>query len=275
MSSCRATPYARARTALACAMLAVMLMPVAAPAGEAESAEQTETAPPAEAETAEAPPAETPVSPELTGEHAAMAREVNLTEAQQQQVIQIVSEANQALMQWRAMHKKQIDEANEALGKARRAGDRDALQRALAEAQPLFRKRFEIQQKYQQKVMDVLTDKQEVQWVGFVLWRTLTGQAEALDLTPEQSEQTRAMSNAAAKKLVALSDDEAATAADAQAAQTIQKNLVDEFVEQVLTDAQRKALKPQAPTPSGQDAPVKAPEKGEAAGEGEKAEAVK
>jgi hypothetical protein len=238
-----------------------MLIPAVAPAGEAKPAEKAEAKP---AETAEAKPAETPVSSELTGEHALMAREVGMTEDQQQQVVKIVSDANLALSEWRATNKKKIDEANEALGEARRAGDRDALQRALANAQPLFRERFAIQRRYQQKIMDVLTEKQRVQWVGFVLWRTLTGQAQALDLTPEQSDQARAMSDAAAKKLVALPDGEAASEAETQAARTIQRTLVEEFVEQVLTEAQRESLKPQTP-PSGQDAPpAETPEKGEA-----------
>ncbi len=260
MHSTKETLYARAwvgRAAFAAMVLAMALVPVAAGAAEKAGTEP--------AETAEAKPTEKGASPELTGEHAVMAREVNLTEKQKKQIAETVAAANEALAEWREANQAKVDAANAALTKARQAGDREALRQALADAQPLFRERQRIQQTYQQKVMEVLTDKQRVQWVGFVLWRTLTGQAEALDLTPDQSDQARALSDAAAKKLLNLGEGEEASQADAQAARTIQQKLVNDFVEDVLTDPQREAL--QGPAAGGPPAqkpePGTTPEKGE------------
>ena len=225
------------------------------------------------AEKADAKPAEKAAAAELTGEHAVMAREVNLSEKQKTQVAETVAAANEALAAWRQANLAKIEATNAALTKARQAGDREALRQALAEAQPLFRERQVIQRKYQKKVMDVLTDKQEVQWLGFILWRTLTGQAKALDLTPEQSDQARALSDAAAQKLLALPDEAEATQADAQSARSIQQKLVDQFVEDVLTETQRDALKGPAPAgpPAEKPKAAETPEKSGKAEKGEKA----
>jgi hypothetical protein len=268
MSTRTARRYPCARIAwafLAAALLTVL--PAVAPLSAAEKAETSEAKPAAKAE---AKPAEKGETPELTGEHAVMAREVNLTEKQKKQVAETVAEANEALAAWRQANLAKIESTNASLMKARQAGDREALREALADAQPLFRERHTIQQKYQKKIMDVLTDKQEVQWLGFVLWRTLTGQAKALDLTPEQSDQARALSDAAAKQLLDLPDEGEATPADARAAQTIQKDLVDQFVQEVLTDTQRETLKGRAaggtPPPAKKSGTTEKPQKDEKAG---------
>jgi len=258
MSTCTLNRYPCARIALAAALLAVLIAPAALSAAETKSAEPAEAKP---AEKAEA--AEKNATPELTGEHAVMAQEVDLTEKQKAQVAETVAEANKALAEWREANKAKIEAANAALAQARQAGDRQALQQALVEAQPLFRERQRLQQTYQQKVMEILTDAQRVKWVGFVLWRTLTQQAKSLDLTAEQSDQARALSNTAAEKLLALGESEEATEADAQTARNIQQKLVNDFVEDVLTDPQRKTLQGPPPAGAGQ-MPAETPETGEA-----------
>lgn len=244
MSPCTPDRYWCARIALALALLAVLFAPAVLPAGEAKSAEAPEAKP---AEKAEA--AEKSAAPELTGEYATMALEVNLAKKQQKQIAQTVAEANKTLAEWREANKAKIEAANAALTQARQAGDRQALQQALVEAQPLFRERQRLQQTYHKKVMDTLTDEQRVKWVGFVLWRTLTSQAKSLALTAAQSDQARALSNTAAEKLLVLPKGEEATQADAQTAHNIQQELVKNFIEDILTDPQRKALR--GPPPAG------------------------
>jgi len=255
----------RAAWLLAVATAAVVLLaPTAARAAEAEKAKATEPAPAKGEEAKGVPP--------LSGENAQIAKEVGLSTKQKQQFAAIVAEANDAMAKWHQDHSAQLQAANQALSAAQQAQDRAAFQQALVNAQPLMKERRALQLSFENRIQDMLTPKQEGKWVGYALYRQMIHQAEGLQLTGEQKQATRTVCDDTGKSLAALPDTEKATEADRKKALEIQRTLVEKFMNEVLTEAQRAKVQPVGPgtpptapaTPTTPAPPVQPKEKAEA-----------
>jgi len=252
----RTNPLCAGWGARAAWALAVVLALVASSATVPAAEKATKPSPEAKAPASETPAKAKEAPPALAGENAVLAREAGLDEKQKRLLAETVAEANAAIKKWHEANRQAIDKANQALAAARLSGDPTAIQKALADARPLLEKRREIQEKFEKKIMAILTPEQEGRWLGYVLYRQLTGQAQALGLSDAQHKQTRSLCDEAGKKLAALPPAEKATEADARQAMTIQRGLVDRFIGEVLTEAQRAQLR--GPAPSG-PAPVEGP----------------
>ena len=256
--------------ALAAFLAAMVFIPAAAPVakgGEAESPAKQEEAKGEAAEPAEGAEGAT----ELTGRNATLAREAGLDEAQKKQLADVLAEAGQAMIKWQEENREAIQAANKALGDARQAADADALKQALADAQPLMQARSALQEKYNKKIRDILTPQQEVKWLGYVMYDQMTQQADAMGLTGKQLKETRALCDETAKQLAGMPAPTEASAEDSKKAMVLQQAMVRKFVDEILTEDQRKQLRQSTPVPQG-GAPVESPKKPPAEESGPKGE---
>jgi len=230
---------------LALLLAGAMLIPAAARAATNDEAESSSQ----QAEAKSEAPGKAKAETGLTGRNAVLAREAGLKPEQKTQLAETIAEAGQAMAEWQTENREAIRAANKALSAARQAGDRQAMQQALADAQPLMNGRRAIQQKYRRKIMGILTPEQEARWLGYVLYDQMVQQADALGMTEKQKKQTRTLCDATAKKLAALPQAGEATDEDSRKARDLQRSMVDEFINDILTEDQRKQLGPGASAP--------------------------
>jgi len=179
----------------------------------------------------------------LTGENALLAREANLNAEQKERLAKTVAEGTKAMNDWRQRNRDKIASFQQAVSTARQARDQAAFQKAIQDHQEMLKEQVALQAKFNQQVMDILTLEQEGTWFGFVLCRNLTQQAKAADLSDEQKTKTRSLCNDAAGKLAALRRSEKTDQEKAVESRTIQGGLVQTFMNDVLTDAQRTQIR--------------------------------
>jgi len=234
-----------ATTALPLLLATVLLMPAVARGGEDEEARSSAKPEKAKAEAA----GEKKTEPELTGRNATLAREAGLKPKQKKQLARTVAEAGQAMVKWQEENREAIQAANKALSAARQAGDREAMQQAMTDARPLMEARRAVRQKYEQKIMDLLTPTQEARWLGYVLYDQMVRQAEVLGMSEKQKTKTRALCDATGKKLAALPPPTETTPEDSQKAARLQQSMINQFVNEILTDDQREQLRPSGAAP--------------------------
>lgn len=233
-------------TSLMCAV--AVLVFVAAPilAADTPKAEAKKDAPKAEAK-ADAPKAAEAAKPALEGDLAILARETKLSDEQQVKVLEAVAVAKAEMTAWETKNKAKIDAFRAAGEAAQKAQDQAAFTKAMTEFQPLRDEIRALRAKHEEAILGILTPEQKMTWMGFVIGTQLNAQLQALGLTPEQQSKVRALSEAAAKELVAVKgSDEAAQKARVE----IQAKLFAGIRESVLTAEQKAKITPPAAAPA-------------------------
>ena len=205
------------------------------------------------------PDATSTETPGLTGENALLAREAKLGAEQQKRLAETTAEGTKAMTEWQERNRDKIASFQQAVQAAQLAQDRQAFEKAVGDHQSLLRERMALQAKFSQRIMDILTPKQEGTWFGFILSRNLTDQAQTANLTDEQKTKTRTLCDEAAGKLAALRRSEKADQEKATESQTIQQGLVRAFLNDVLTDTQRATVQGGAPGAAPPMAPATGP----------------
>jgi hypothetical protein len=227
----------------------------AAKAEPAKTEAKAPAAPAAEAKKSDQPAATgADVNPITDSELEAMIRECGLSEAQQAK-LRSAAEAYRAEAQaWEKANADKIAAAQKAIDAARLARDRNAYIKALTDAIPLRQQQFELGEKFQKSVLEILTPDQQVSWEGYLLWQEMSQWLDRMKPTPEQTAKLRPLCNATAKDLLAVkTEDEEGV----KARQAIGQKLLETVKTQVLTEEQRKML--ETPTVLGGQPAAKPP----------------
>ncbi|MBT3202185.1 MAG: hypothetical protein HN350_19960 [Phycisphaerales bacterium] len=189
-----------------------------------------------------------PKSP-FRGEYAIMASQLKMTDAQKAQLTEIVK-AQSAAKKAYAEAAKPIQTE---LAAAKKAGDKTKAKELGAKLKALRGD----PKATTAKVMAILTPEQKAEWAKFGLYRRVCSKFGRAKLTDEQKTTVRDM----------CTKSDIKTTGDRKADAAALKSLTDKIAAEVLTDAQREAIKPKPRVkkekPAGAKKPrVKKPKKG-------------
>jgi|GEM_PF-4026570 len=173
----------------------------------------------------------------LRGYYAVVASKTNMTDEQKEQLAAIAKERAEALTTWGKENKANLDELREKVKSARDANDKEAAKQARAEQQRIRQQQRDLVEKYNQKIRDIMTPAQRINWESLRLKQSVMGRYKRLGLTGEQEQQIEALCHEAAKAADALDDR------NATAMKPIYSKLYADVQSQVLTDSQRDMLK--------------------------------
>jgi Spy/CpxP family protein refolding chaperone len=173
--------------------------------------------------------------PILMGAHAEMAKACALTEEQQKKIADLNEARQKALKEFEAANAEKLTAAREDLKKATEAKDKDAAKKAQDAIAAINTQRMEIDKKAQADIMAVLTPEQAAKWQEYQVLRTVQMRYRKAELTEEQMGKVKE----ACSKAIAGVDLK-----DEKARAEIVKKLSEQVEKDILTDAQREALKP-------------------------------
>lgn len=216
-------------------------------------AEETKEKPAAKEKT----PAAEKAKDALRGEYAIMASECKLTEDQQTALKAKLAARDAALAEWTKANGEKFKALQEALKKAREAGDKDAAKKASDELKTVEAERAKINAQFQADLQAILTPEQKAAWEVFRLYRAMMARYKKANLTDEQTAKIREACAAAAKEAAAATGDEKTIRkAQADAEAKLRKTIEDT----ILTAEQKTAIA-QQPAKAAKESEKKEAEK--------------
>jgi len=195
----------------------------------------------------------------LRGEYAIMASECGLTDQQKTDLKAKVKARKDAQKAWMDANGDKHKALREAYGKAKEAGDKDAMKKARDELKGLDTERRKADADSMTAILTILTPEQKAKWKAFHTYRTLMRRYKRLNPTEEQTARIRAAAAAASKGLGAVAGDDKESR---KKQGEIQKELQKTIEETILTAEQREALQKK---PEKKPRPEKKPAKEKAA----------
>ena len=165
----------------------------------------------------------------------AMKKELNLTAEQETKLQTLWEERAKALSEWEATPAGQrLSQLRDELALAS-GSKRTSL---LSQIRMLESQRELIEQRFDAKMLALLTAEQRAKWLGYQLYGDVCRrlQEKSVLLTTEQAEKVRALCNSAGKRLPATPTSSSMA--------RMRSLLLREIFEEVLTDKQRKAIDP-------------------------------
>jgi len=181
-------------------------------------------------------------------EVAAMATALNLTAEQQAQVKEKTKALNVSLKDWDVKNKERMDKLNADVKAAREAKDKAAVKQATANLAAAKTERAAIEQAGQKDILTILTPEQQQALPLFQFQETILKRFAKAKLTDDQVTKVKAMCATTLTAINALPEREV------KGRQKLTEELMKNIREQVLTDAQREAMKP-APKAKPADQP--------------------
>jgi Spy/CpxP family protein refolding chaperone len=176
----------------------------------------------------------------LRGSYAAIAKEINLDEAQIKKMADAIKARDAALKKWREDPAKggKLKELSQQMRNPDVRQDKEKRKEIRAQMKPLQTELREAQTKLNAAVMAVLTPQQQQQWKTAVFYLNVTGRMRRAQLTDEQKAKAKELCTPVAKKIAALGPT------DRKQRNQLMKGL-QTSLEALLTPEQREKLKAQ------------------------------
>ena len=192
----------------------------------------------------------------LRGEHAMMAKVLNLTDTQKAQLAEKLKACAEETKKWREANADKLAEIKKQQAEAKKNKDKDAMKKIAAQSKELRAEEAKNRGAATAAAMSILTPEQKAQWAGFALYRQVVGKFKKVELTDEQDKKVRDMCNATAKD---LPED------DKKARGKAYKELTTSIIESILTAEQKTKMTAKGggkPKKERGDKPKKEPRKG-------------
>ncbi len=186
-----------------------------------------------------------PLAPDKSPLHVQLARVCGLSEEQKKELADLVAGRDKAMKDFYAGMVVEMTAVKTMVAEARASGDKDAEKAAFARMRSLQAGEGKIKRQWRAKFIAVLNPSQEVKWFQYQA-RWIIDKYRKVDLTADQITKIR---TAYVKQMMGVD------LTDAKALGEVSKKINDYITTELLTDAQRKAMKP---TPE----PVVVPERG-------------
>lgn len=185
----------------------------------------------APAEEAPAPAASQPAP--LKGEFLMLANETGMTPEQRAKLVETLRERDVAIQSFNAQNEARIRQLQKEMLSARETHNHESILSLSKEHQTLESARRGIADRYDQKIVGLMTREQARTWEGYKLSRALMKDLGRVSLTPEQNAAIRAKAEKTA---------EALTGADDRVRNKTRAELRKSIESEVLTQAQRDEL---------------------------------
>lgn len=222
------------RRSVASAVLAVLLVAVAGgqALGQTQPAAAVERIAPPAAEAAREAASAPASQPALRGEYAILASQAALSEEQRAALAQRVAARQAALEAWDAENGEKLEETAR---QARATRDPAAAEPLREQRDALRAQRAALAERHDREVLAVLTPEQRATWEAFRLNRQALRRCAGAELTDEQRAQILSLCQAAIRQ--------AAQTEAPPAYERVQAALNETIEREVLTDAQREAIR--------------------------------
>ena len=173
----------------------------------------------------------------LHGAHAQMAKVCNLSIEQQKKILELRNQRLERIKNFYKIHGKEMNLLKSHIIQARREGNKAEVNRIYKKLQALLAERRLIDRKSREEIINVLTDEQKVRWYHYIILRTIKRRFASAKLTNEQIKKI---------KVILPQFTQGENISDKKVRYKIIKKLDNYVRENILTEAQKKAISPPA-----------------------------
>ena len=169
----------------------------------------------------------------LTGEYAVMAKVLNLTEAKQALLAEMIEACAADAELRQRVNAMKLAQLNRQLAEAGKSDDKDAIKAINRQIKALETEDVSSRAGTMTAVMGLLTSEQKQQWANYSVYRRIAPRFKRADLTEEQDKKVRDLCSARAAAILAK---------DARGQAEAYKDLAAAIAESILTDEQKALM---------------------------------
>jgi len=166
-----------------------------------------------------------------------MARICNLSIKQQKKILNLQNLRIEQIKKFYKIYGKEMEQLKARITQARREGRKEEVNRIYHRLQTLLAKRRLIDRKSREEIINILTDEQKAKWYRYIIMRSIKRRFAHAKLTDEQIEKV---------KTILPQFTQGEDLSEKKVRYKIIKKIDNYIRENILTDAQKKAISPPA-----------------------------